>query len=229
MALDKDKKKLVIVGVLGVLVLGIGAFQFMGSSPAPAKSGATKPTAMTDAQPEVKPSDGKNDLSKMVASTLPQKDPFQPGTLPDDPSKAQPEKPVEPPKAPVVRNPLMRGTRRTGSDFSVPPVSPMTGQLPDPTGQGGPTGPIGANGVGVQKGAPLRQPGEFAYSVNGVVLGSRPAAVFQDDNGNQRLVPVGGSVDGDSRVVSIERGKVTVQHKGKKLTLTMGGGTSVGK
>lgn len=228
MALDNDKKKLVIIGVLGVVILGVGAFQFMGGSSNPPKPAATKSAPKADVANGAQPKDAKDDLSKMVASTLPQRDPFQPGTLPDDPSRPQPPKPeVEPPKQ--VKNPLMKGTRRAGSNYSVPPVTPMTGQLPDPTGAGGPSGPIGANGMNVQPGKPLRQPGEFAYSVNGVVLGSRPAAVFQDDNGNQRLVPVGGSVDGDSRVVSIERGKVTVQHKGKKLTLTMGGGTSVGK
>lgn len=227
MALDKDKKKVLIVGVLGVVVLGVGAFQLLGGSSEAPKPAVTKSAAKADAKTVDPDAEQKKEISKLVASSLPQKDPFEPGTLPDDPTKVQPKTEPEPPKAPT-KSPLMRGTRRTGSNYSVPPVSPMVGQLPDPSGSIG-SGQPGPNGVGLQPGKPLRQPGEFAYSVNGVVLGNKPAAVFQDDNGNQRLVAVGGSVDGDSRVVSIERGKVTVQHKGKKLTLTMGGGTPVGK
>jgi len=215
MASDKDKKKLIIVGVLVFLICGIGAFQLVGSSepgsPAP-KSEAKKPAEETTTVTEEHSS--SDQLQQIVARSLPQRDPFAPATLPSD-SAPVTEKPSPEPAPSLTYRPRKR------SSGSVPPLSPMVGQLPDPTGEAG--------AIGIEPGKPLRQPGEFAYQVNGVVLGSRPAVVLQDDNGNQRLVPVGGSVDKDSRVVGVERGKVTVQHKGKKLTLSMGGGTPVDK
>jgi type II secretory pathway component PulC len=83
-------------------------------------------------------------------------------------------------------------------------------------------GAIGAGGgAGLTQGAPLRQPGEFAYQVKGVIVGKKPMAVFEDDNGNQRLVPLGGSLDGDSKVVAIEKGKVRIRHHGKEKTLDL--------
>lgn len=55
------------------------------------------------------------------------------------------------------------------------------------------------------------------------MTGSKPIAVFSDSNGNQRLVPVGGSLDGDSKVVAVEKGSVTIEHRGKKQRLSLGG------
>ena len=67
-------------------------------------------------------------------------------------------------------------------------------------------------------------PNQFSYTVSGVITGgNKPAAVFTDSSGNQRLVPVGGSLDGDSKVVAIDRGNVTIEHRGKKQRLSLGG------
>jgi type II secretory pathway component PulC len=57
--------------------------------------------------------------------------------------------------------------------------------------------------------------------VRGIVIGNRSVAVFEDENGNQRLIPEGGSVDGQTRVKRIERGRVTVETQGKEKTLTI--------
>ena len=85
----------------------------------------------------------------------------------------------------------------------------------------GTTAPIGGGNIGLSKSAPLRQPTEFAYTLKGVLVGKKPMAVFEDDNGNQRLVPLGGSLDGDSKVVGIEKGKVRIRHRGKDQTHTL--------
>src|SRR5687767_2765373 len=78
-----NKKKLAIVALLAVVVLGIGAFQFTrGSGQAPPsekKKEAPKDEKEQPKTPEVDPS--------FIAAALPQRDPFQAGTLdPYDPS-----------------------------------------------------------------------------------------------------------------------------------------------
>ncbi len=67
-------------------------------------------------------------------------------------------------------------------------------------------------------------PSAFGYTVSGTMTGGdKPVAVFTDSNGNQRLVPVGGSLDGDSKVISIEKGSVVIEHRGKKQRISQGG------
>jgi hypothetical protein len=48
-------------------------------------------------------------------------------------------------------------------------------------------------------------------------------AVFKDSQGNQRIVPLGGYVDADTKVVGIERGKVRVKTRDGEQTLTLEG------
>jgi hypothetical protein len=89
------------------------------------------------------------------------------------------------------------------------PPMPIEGLLPGPNGQ--PTGP-----------AVVPEP-PFGYSVSGVIVGQHPAAVFTDAQGNQRLVQLGGSLDAETKVIGIEKGKVTVKHGSKTLRFEMGG------
>jgi hypothetical protein len=103
-----------------------------------------------------------------------------------------------------------RSNRSNGGGTMIPPFQIETGgRLP------------GAGEVGLTATGP--DPSAFSYRVSGVIVGARPAAVFTDPQGNQRLVSVGSSLDGDSKVVAIERGQVTVEHRGKKLRLSLGG------
>lgn len=78
----------------------------------------------------------------------------------------------------------------------------------------------GLAGLGV---TPERQQG---YAVSVVILGSRPAAVFVDAQGGERLVPLGGALDGDTQVVGIEKGAVSVRFRGKTLRIPTGGNGS---
>jgi hypothetical protein len=55
------------------------------------------------------------------------------------------------------------------------------------------------------------------------MLGAKPMAVFTDAQGNQRLILLGGSLDADSKVTSIDRDAVTVRFHGKTLRLTVEG------
>jgi hypothetical protein len=62
-----------------------------------------------------------------------------------------------------------------------------------------------------------------------VIMGRRPAAVFVDAQNVQHLVQVGGSLDGDTRLVSLDRDHVVINVKGETKNLTLGGGDSSAK
>jgi hypothetical protein len=71
------------------------------------------------------------------------------------------------------------------------------------------------NGIGIQ---PLNP-----FDVIGAIEGEHPAAVFVDESGRQRLVTVGGSFGDDRHLVSVDGDRVTVRHKDKTITYTVGG------
>lgn len=205
-----DKKKIGIIAVLGVVILGVGAFQFMGggSAAAPAKSEKKAAAAAED------PNAPKQVKNPQYANLLPQRDPFK---QPDLPELKPPMPTPAPTPAPVATN--SGGGRRRyradgGNDYSVPPL-PIGGQLPEGTGM--PAGPIG----GGQGGVAIEQaPG---YTVSGMITGHKPMAVIRDPQGNERIVQEGASLDGDTKVVSIQNGKVTISRKGKTTQIPVGG------
>jgi hypothetical protein len=215
----KDKKKLLVMIVLGVAVLGIGAFQFVNMSGSEPPKTASKSKPKEDAKSEATTQEDAPKPDQQVASLyqmgMNPRDPFQEGQLPladgmtPPPTKGQQPIP-EPPRPTHAHRP---------NGIRIP--SPIQGEGWGPL----PAGPNGGGGTSVQPSTPLRQPGEFV--VTGVITGAKPAAVFVDANGNQRLVTVGGSLDGDSRLVSVEKGKVTIEHKGKTKTLNVGGTPNV--
>jgi hypothetical protein len=70
---------------------------------------------------------------------------------------------------------------------------------------------------------PVAEDHPFAYKVVGVIGGSRPAALFEDSAGNQKVVPEGTRIDSDSRVMSVGDGTVSISFRGKTLRLSVGG------
>lgn len=245
--MNGEKKKIIILGVLAVVIVGVGAFQFTASSgpAAPPKEAAkseggkatdgqpaeaaTKDGAQTASQPgtptEQAAGEGEADVDPLARAVRgPASDPlmglYARGLAPRDPfmpagavaAAKAPEPPAEPKPEP---KPAPRPQPKTRPPRELPPFAVTPGPLP---GVGGP--------IEIQPGAPLRQPGEFSYSVSGVIVGAKPAAVFTDDSGRQRLVPAGGALDGDSRVVSVTADKVVIRHRGKTLTLSVGGTTN---
>ncbi|MFQ3588089.1 MAG: hypothetical protein SNJ76_10575 [Fimbriimonadaceae bacterium] len=253
--MNGDKKKIIILGVLAVVIVGVGAFQLTASSgPAtPPKEAAksdrdkgangqtTEPAAEDGTQTASNggpaPAGGGNPASSsapgdegnvdpvaqaiggpsadpvmgLYARGLAARDPFIPAGKAA--ASTEPERPTEP--KPEPKPAAQRPPTPTRPPRELPPFSVAPGPLP---GVGGP--------IGIQPGAPLRQPGEFSYTVSGVIVGAKPAAVFTDDSGRQRLVPAGGALDGDSRVVSVTADKVVIRHRGKTLTLSVGGTTN---
>ena len=114
----------------------------------------------------------------------------------------------------------------------LPPKSNATPPHPIPIG-GGPIRTMPVSPIAGTSFAPIGIDGKPAllppavhqgpdYSVSGVIVGDHPAAVLVDSKGNQRLIRLGGSLDGDTKIVAISRGKVTLKSHGKTMTLTVG-------
>lgn len=222
--MKNDKKKTLVIGGLALVLVAVGAFQFMpkgkNANTAPSnevaaaqyQDGADGPSTTASAEgagqeggQEGQAADPQKEiLLAMVKDPLPRRDPFRAQGVPvQQPAVQQPVTPAQP----VNSQRPSGGYRPPRMQGDVAPINPL------PSG--------GLDGAAnLTAAAPLRQPGEFAYKVKGVIVGNKPMAVFEDDGGNQRLVPLGGSIDGDSQVVGIERGRVKVRHRGKDKTLT---------
>lgn len=192
-----DKKKLIVVGVLALVVVCVGAFQFMGggSTPPPPPAEAPKETAKKKEEESVfkTVTPPKNPY---VAFELSPRDPFKPVELEPIQTSAPPQ-PVGGASVPAQRIPKPQPEIQIspGSGFNAG-FEPVTVQAPEPT---------------------------FAYTLSGVMLGAKPMAVFSDGQGNQRLVMLSGSLDPDTQVISIEKNTVAVRFHGKTLRLTVEG------
>lgn len=242
--MNNDKKKILILGALGLVLVAVGAFSFMGGGsgggsvvasthsdkvskgestgssqagestssgteagqsgkPLPATGGTAEGggTNTDPATPDNATGATPENPGALSATPFAPRDPFLvPSTYAMNVPAPPPAQPA-PPKEPKVEAPV-----RPGTNSGYQPMDPMKGSLPAP-GQSGPTGaPMVATPM---------------YRVKGILLGAKPMAVFEDGSGNQKLVPLGGSVDGDTKVVAIEKGKVRVSHKGKEHTLTI--------
>lgn len=221
--MEGNKKKTLVLGALGVALLAVGAFQFVGGGEPEPKEKAKKKLSVGsslygegDATERLKNLVANNQISEdhpenlVYNIPLNPRDPFaKEGSAP--PPIQQPTPQPEPPKQTAPRPPVLGGNPPFGG--SMPP-------FPVPGAAAGATGP---NGVGVRPGDPLRQPNEFAFTVVGLIEGSHPAVVFADGSGNQKLVPVGGEIGPDSTLSKISKNKVFVKHNKKMLTLTVGG------
>lgn len=203
--MDDKKKKLALIGLV-VVIAGVGAFQFTSGGAEPTKATVKKEEKNLSNANKLYATD-PNTTDLIVASALPARDPFDGSSW--QPKPEQP-KVVPPPPPAQSKQPRPFGGRNQGG--SIPPFK--VDGLPLP-GDGG--------NVKLEPGKAMPDPSAFGYSVSGVIVGHRPAAVFTDANGNQRLVPVGGSIDGDSQVVGVSKGKVTIRHRDKTITMTVGG------
>lgn len=189
-----DKKKLIVLAALFVVILGVGAFQFVGGGAEPPKT-PPKPKEETAAQ---KTEEQPSVPNPQFANPLPPRDPFDPTSAVASLQAQQPKEP-EPKPAPQPK-PL------TGKLEPLPPVSP--------SGLAGP--------IQLAPDKPAEPPAP-KFVVTGVFLGEKSAAVFQDEQGNQKLVGQGEALDGDTRVVAISRNRVTLRQRGQTVVLTVGG------
>ncbi len=231
-----DKKKILILVTLFVFMISIGAFQFSKSGSPTAAAAPTEVTvakndnataidadASQGSDPEksvttknaegapekTDPNEEKVDPALVVAAQLSPRDPFDGHKW--DKSKAPVPTPA--PAAPQQRTQPYRQPRGgVGGGYTPFNVPTISGVLPE---AGGPAAPAGK----------MPSIDDFPYSVSGTMMGDKPLVVLTDQAGKQKIVSVGGAIDGDSQVVSISNGKVTVRHRGKNKTVSVGGMT----
>lgn len=206
-----EKKKIIVMAALFLVVIGVGAFQF-SSVQGPTEDPGVKKKAEEEKKLEAEKRKQQQEqeheiLNPMFAQNLPPRDPFAPGKLAEEPPAPPAETPQPKPLKP---------SRSFKADPGFKPFDPGAAipELPKPGALEGT--------IGLQASTPIRPADQLAYTLKGVLLGEKPMAVLQDESGNQRLVALGASIDGDSRVTDISQGKVTVRHKGKTVTLTVG-------
>jgi hypothetical protein len=195
-----EKKKIYVVGALFAVVIAVGAFQVVNmtgpDAPPPPAPKKKEDAKNADAKPEIK--------NPIYAKAYAERDPFEPDAQAlNDGTTVEATKPISAPVLSAKHHHLPSlppiGIDRSGG---LPPMQ----ITPDPS---------------VKPAEP-----RFEYRLSGVVVGQRPAAVFVDPQGGQRLVPLGGSLDGDSKIVGIERGTVTVSVHGKTMKISPGGNGS---
>jgi hypothetical protein len=142
-----------------------------------------------------------------VANELPRRNPFE---VPGDQRPKTPSQLIAANSRPKAFPPKIKGTLAPTAPM---PLAGSFGQMSPLPGAMAPVHP---------KDEP------FGYKLVGSINGDRSAVVLQDAAGNQKLVPEGASIDGDSRVKRVENGAVVIEYRGKRLRLTVGG-TSVDK
>lgn len=182
-----DKKKLAIIGVLGCIIVAVGAFQFMhGGSKNAAKPSAAKPAVVADA------SDASAAIKNpQFKDPLPARDPFKAPA--DDGIQTVPEQASPAPTRMKGNLAANLGTLPPGGAGTIPPL------------------------------APTQTESIFNYRLSGLIVGRKPAAVFVDGSGAQRLVPLNGSLDGDAKLIEVYKGRAVVSFHGKHLRLSLGG------
>lgn len=242
--MNNDKKKVVVLVALAVVILGVGAFQFLSNgSSAPATDAAVVKASLAEDEDDVEGGAPKSTRSAIAE--------YAGDTAGEDPSAEETEEgAAEAAKVETdplrqlyavnlaVRDPFMAlasmptvnqgntnnlvrraPVRPSGGSSSggaiMPPFDPLGGSLP-PVGGGTIQAPSQSPDQVVPKGP--------AYSVSGVIRGETNAAVIEDANGNQKLVREGQAIDGDAKVASVQKGRVVIRKKdGKTITLTVGG------
>lgn len=225
-----EKQKIVVVAVLGVLVLGIGAFQLMPQGPAvpegPRKSAWKPPVDKEETKLEAP-------RNPTVVGLLARRDPF------DVPDYAKPKvpgtnEPVAPPEKPSSLFKPDRPRRRPGRmdgrlRLDNPFADDGASSLPDPDQMKvEPTKPpVDKNSTPTVAPVEPPKPPEptFDYTLSGVIVGRRSAAVLRDKQGNQRLVTVGGMIDGEATLIEVRQGSAIVDVRGKRMRIEVKGDT----
>lgn len=206
-----DKKKTVIVAILGVVMLSVGVFQFMSPGSATNKKTANAKTDQKkdpNAETDQNTAPGKG----TIIGELTQRDPFIP-QIGKDANEVPPT--PENPTIPVMPG-ATKGTKvAKGPQPHVNPLGP--GNFEQIPGLGADSSQLPGNGG-------ANPPSGPSMKLSGVVIGSRPMAVITDGNGKQKLVRIGDEVEG-RKVIAISKGAVVLSGADPKAdheTLTMG-------
>lgn len=214
--MQDDKKKMTVLGVLVIAIIGVGAFQMM-------PQGADVPPA----EPHKKWVPPADDVSAKVTiipnpsvmTPLSKRDPFDvpPGA---DPDAAPPvETKPEPSRTKEMPPTLGSGSPQPFGQF---PSLPNAGIDNGTTNR--------AAGVEVIKTEPIKPPDPpkpvepvFNYTLSGVIVGRQPAAVLRDAQGRQQLITEGSKIDADATLVKVRPNGVTIEVGGKQIRMEIQG------
>lgn len=197
--MNREKKQLVVVGVLVALILAVGAFQFMrGSSdtPPPTEPKKAKPEGSEGTTAE-KPKPKNENLLPLAA-----KDPFTPAAFISE-GTTPPNNPTPPVKQESTHG--SRNIKLPGVGDFTEPMDWQPGGKKDIVKPAEPPKPV------------------FGYDLVGIVEGAHPMAVFEDAAGNQQLVEVGQGIGPSATLTNISRGTVRVKFNAETLVFNVGG------
>ncbi|MFN4032766.1 MAG: hypothetical protein ACK4ME_03975 [Fimbriimonadales bacterium] len=198
-----NQKQLLIVLALFAVLITVGVVQFGGllfggeAPPAPANN-AHREASGEDASDSQSPSPTGLQLPPLAS-----RDPFRPVLTV---AQATPE------TNKIVRRELSTRPRAeiTGNPPNVPPM----------------TLPGGAFGLQPAETPTNPEPETPNYTVTGVVQGPNSVAILADTHGRRRFVQQGDLLEEGWRVVSIERGKITLRKGKQQLTIRVGESTA---
>ncbi|MFN7018491.1 MAG: HofP DNA utilization family protein [Fimbriimonadales bacterium] len=197
-----NQKQLLIVAMLFAVLVTVGVVQFGGLFGGDAPPTNTTPSGAT--QPNTSNSDAQASQTPsptgLQLPPLAPRDPFRPTIV------AQ--------STPPENNKVVRNAPTPRREISgTPPLPPMT----LPSGQ-----------IGLQPAetAPSTEPEYPNYRVTGVVQGPNSVAILADTDGRRRFVKQGDLLEEGWRVVSIERGKITLRKGKQQLIVRVGESTA---
>jgi hypothetical protein len=209
--MNREKKQMLVLGLLALMIVSVGAFQFMGGSPPPPPA-AAKDEKAAEEEAKAKAKEAENEIKNPdFATPLARRDPFRLA-----PFAQKPEDPISKPVDQQKLSPLPQSVKRSTRDKA------MRGGLKFPSMPDWNSPSASKGEVGIM---PPPEP-KFGYSLIGIIAGANPGAVFTDAAGNQKLVEVGQGIDGDAQLISVSRDKVRVKFHAKTLVLTVGGNPS---
>lgn len=192
-------KQWAAVGILGLLLLGVGVWQWQSLS---GRSNAPRPTPRSSqtGQTGLTNSDRSDGLAmgSVPFAPFPPRDPFRPTVAAATPTVSRVAQP----------------TRSSAREISgTPPVPPLA--LPAPSGK-----------LELQPAEkPTEQPPIPNWTLVGIVQGPRPLAILKDSEGNRRFVQLGDQLEEGWRVRRIERGTLTLQKGQTTLSIQVGTST----
>lgn len=223
---EKEKKQLIVMGTLIVVLLGVGAFSFLGggggAKPAAANTAqkTSKETAVPDANRDYGDKSGtKEEMTGVAGPEYTDRDPFSiphglqglaknagPGTAP---------RPIG--GGPAEHSPH---TMTAAAAAGVTPVNPqpMAGDVRvDPSASN--PGAHLASQAGPEKSTEfVPSPENPGVSLVGVVQGDVPVAILQDHGGKQFFIKLGTTAQ-DVRLIAVQNRHVVIEYGGKEHVL----------
>lgn len=201
-----DPKKVAILSVVAVLIVGIAVFQAIPKGDKPLRGKAATVQAKTAAHDETQ--SGLHDSSPTASLAL-QQDAFaHPG--------------LERKEAKSEADPAPTASKGAGSQ---PPFDPMQGSIgpagPEPLpGVGGTPAPDPAGNTGINQQSD--QASKTTLKLEAIVTVTEPRAFIALDGGEAKAYVEGNSLGGLGKVIKISENSVTIQIGQRKLKLAVG-------